>query len=279
MVRKLSVGASSANPKEVINSYNKHAMPMIVIGFDDGFDTDYTRAFPILQENGIRGTSWICKNRGFYPTEILSEAQIKEMADTGHEIGCHTVNHPQLNTLTEEQVIQEFKENKAWIESITGKTVYTHVYPYGSTSETVAHLAGAFYEGARGFASDSALFQSTTDISRYFMPYGHKEIYRIPARFTEGLTVPQLKTYIDEFLAWSRVNGGGLLMLTWHKVWADDDINKPDNRYNESQFREIVEYIAPMKKARQLDIVPFYEAVRRIQHYQYADLENMPQYQ
>lgn len=251
---------------------------MITIGFDDGFDTDYTRAYPILQANGIRGTSWICKNRGFYPTEILTTSQIKEMADAGHEIGCHTVNHPHLDTLTEEQIIQQFKENKAWIEDITGKTVYTHVYPYGSTSDTVAHLAGAFYEGARGFAGQSALFESTTDSSRYFMPYGHKEIYRIPARFIEGLTVTQVKEYIDEFIAWSSINGGGLLMLTWHKIWGDTEEGKPENRWNESQFREIIEYIAPMKKSRQLDIVPFYESVRRIQIYQYAGLGEMPQY-
>ena len=237
---------------------------MISIAFDDGYDTDYTRALPILKDNGIRGTSFVCNNRRFHEDEVLTPEQIKEMADSGHEIGCHSLIHPHLTDVTNlNTLISQFKDNKAWIESITGKTVYTHAYPYGDTNDHVSHICGGFYEGARGFGSHSNRFGDNSE-KGYFVPYGYEKSHEIPGRFIDGLPVSSVKTFIDNFLTWGEQNGGGLLVLSWRKIWGDLEEGKPDNRWTESQFREVIEYIAPLKESGEIDIVPFYEAVRRI---------------
>ena len=278
MNRKISLsgtgGSVTVDQKEIVKRYNKYARPLITVGFDDGFASDYTIAFPILQHNGIRGTSWVNKNRSGYAGQLLTDVQMKEMADAGHEMACHTVSHLNLTDLTEAQIINEFKENKAWIESITGKTVYTHVYPYGGVNDTVANLCGAFYEGARSYDPSSVLSEDTG----YYMPYGHKDLYRIPGQFIENRTVALLKSHVDDFLTWCDTNGGGLYVLTWHKIYGDSEEDKPDNRWTESQFQEMMEYLSALKKVGDVDVIPFYESVRRIQHYQYADLDSMPQY-
>ncbi len=49
------------------------------------------------------------------------------------DIGAHTVNHPQLSALTDDEQVEEIKESKIRLEQIIGKTITNFSYPYGGS--------------------------------------------------------------------------------------------------------------------------------------------------
>lgn len=62
---------------------------------------------------------------------MLSEAMIKNLANNGFEIGGHTVTHPILLNISEEEGKKEMIQCKQTLEAITGKPVNLFAYPNG----------------------------------------------------------------------------------------------------------------------------------------------------
>ena len=84
---------------------------------------------------------------------MMNAQQIKQLAETGVEIGGHTVNHPILKVLSKEQQFEEVSRCKAQLEQWTGREVKHFAYPNGSygkdlTDETVELVKQAGYQSA-----------------------------------------------------------------------------------------------------------------------------------
>jgi peptidoglycan/xylan/chitin deacetylase (PgdA/CDA1 family) len=50
------------------------------------------------------------------------------------EIGAHTVNHPRLGRIAEEEIAPEVTASRSALQELTGKPVATFSYPHSSTS-------------------------------------------------------------------------------------------------------------------------------------------------
>jgi peptidoglycan/xylan/chitin deacetylase (PgdA/CDA1 family) len=61
----------------------------------------------------------------------LNWDEVRAMAEEGVTIGCHTMNHPILSTLTKEEARLEIREAKRLIEEKCGFEVDTFAYPWG----------------------------------------------------------------------------------------------------------------------------------------------------
>ncbi|MFZ6691565.1 polysaccharide deacetylase family protein [Undibacterium sp. SXout20W] len=62
---------------------------------------------------------------------MLSKVMIKNLSDNGFEIGGHTVTHPILLKIKDEEGLNEMIQCKQTLESITGKPVDLFAYPNG----------------------------------------------------------------------------------------------------------------------------------------------------
>jgi peptidoglycan/xylan/chitin deacetylase (PgdA/CDA1 family) len=62
---------------------------------------------------------------------MMRSAQIKRLYDEGMEIGGHTVNHPILAVLSEQEARAEIVNGKRRLEEITGAPVTLFAYPNG----------------------------------------------------------------------------------------------------------------------------------------------------
>lgn len=62
---------------------------------------------------------------------MMSESQIKALHGGGIEIGAHTVNHPILTRLDDDQSRREILSSKRTLEDITGAPVTSFAYPNG----------------------------------------------------------------------------------------------------------------------------------------------------
>lgn len=69
----------------------------VVITFDIGRQTIYTKAFPIMQEMGFVGTAFIPSNY-LDGGGMLTTVQAKELLEAGWEIGSNGMNHTDLTT-------------------------------------------------------------------------------------------------------------------------------------------------------------------------------------
>jgi len=114
----------------------------ICITFDDGYQDNYTLAYPLLKRLGIPFTVYV--TTGFidnklpmwwYPNETLGMS-IEELrtldADPLCAIGAHTVSHPKLDTLPYDKQYQEIADSKRELETLLGHSVNHFSFPHGA---------------------------------------------------------------------------------------------------------------------------------------------------
>lgn len=66
---------------------------------------------------------------------MLSSEQVREIRRSGMEIGGHTVTHPILARLTEQEARTEIMEGKERLEGILGESIRLFAYPNGRPHE------------------------------------------------------------------------------------------------------------------------------------------------
>jgi peptidoglycan/xylan/chitin deacetylase (PgdA/CDA1 family) len=98
--------------------------------FDDGSASDYTEAYPVLRELGMRATFFIVPTLVETPGYV-TWAQLREMVAGGMEIGSHSMTHPFLHKLDADGVRREFGDSKDAIEQRLGSAVRTASLPRG----------------------------------------------------------------------------------------------------------------------------------------------------
>lgn len=64
---------------------------------------------------------------------MMTEKQVVEMRDAGMDIGGHTINHPILNSINDDQAWREILGGKERLEQIIGDDVTLFAYPNGKT--------------------------------------------------------------------------------------------------------------------------------------------------
>lgn len=116
------------------------ASPGVCLTFDDGCETDFIAAAPILQDYGHRATFYL--TAGFLGTPgYLAAEQVRQLDAMGFEIGCHSMTHPYLSDLTEAELGREIVDAKATIEAIVGHPIAHFSCPGGRFDQRTLETA------------------------------------------------------------------------------------------------------------------------------------------
>ena len=120
----------------------------VVIHFDDGYEDNYTNAFPILKTYRFPASIFIVSDSVGTPNFITWD-QIKEMEKHDIEFGSHTRRHAYLPDVSYELAVDEIVNSKKIIEDRLGHPIKYFVYPSGGFSESVEGIVmNAGYEAA-----------------------------------------------------------------------------------------------------------------------------------
>lgn len=141
---------------------------VVAVTFDDAYRSVHRLARPILESFGLPGTLFVPTRYvgreepmvwpgiddwvgGPHEAELvpMSWDEVRELRDAGWEIGSHTVSHPKLTTVSDEELEEELTASRATCEEQTGAPCESIAFPYGDHDDrVVAATARAGYLAA-----------------------------------------------------------------------------------------------------------------------------------
>lgn len=155
---------------------------LLHVTFDDAYRS-VARVIPVLERLGVPATVFACPSyaqggRPLAVPELAAEAarlpdelatmnweQLRELAESGIEIGSHTSTHAHLTRLDADQLERELRESKQWLEDELGRPCSYLAYPYGEEDARVRAAAQA-----AGYEAAFALPGAPWPLDRYALP-------------------------------------------------------------------------------------------------------------
>jgi delta-lactam-biosynthetic de-N-acetylase len=129
-------GVQPVSPAEI--DTGDTGRPRIALTFDAGGPSDPTsRILDILARHQVQVTFFVTGDWANQNPDL-----VRRIHNDGHEIGNHTMHHPDLRTLPDEQVCSELNQAEQVISNLTGVTTRPYYRPpYGSRDERVRGLS------------------------------------------------------------------------------------------------------------------------------------------
>ena len=112
--------------------YTVHTDEKVVyLTFDEGYENGFTAdILNTLKDNNVKAHFFITSGYLKSNPEL-----VKRIVNEGHVLGNHSVNHPSLPTLSDEQVIQEIKGLESQVKELVNYDMYLFRPPMGEWSE------------------------------------------------------------------------------------------------------------------------------------------------
>lgn len=123
--------------------------PFVCLTFDDGYRDTFDLAYPLLKKLDIPFVVYVTTGFAddtasmwwYGKTEAMNWEQIKALDnDPLCTIGAHTVSHPRLSTLAEEETRKEIVDSKRRLEEMLGHSVNHFSYPHGDYNTTTLQV-------------------------------------------------------------------------------------------------------------------------------------------
>ena len=191
--------------KHEITHFQGNKNGAVSITFDDGYASQATIGVPLLNARNIKGTffmvtaSWALNN---IPWDTLNQ-----MANQGHEIGGHTVDHYDLTSITESDLRWQLSESQRLINlNIPAQSCVSFAYPYGLSNETVRSVTGEYYFAARGTGSPEGGYLNYYEDGPNWRAVN---FLNVGSRNSDNINIPDIDFYLnaaEERHAWFSIH-------------------------------------------------------------------------
>jgi peptidoglycan/xylan/chitin deacetylase (PgdA/CDA1 family) len=134
---------------------------LLAVTFDDAYRSVHARAAPIMASLGIPGTvfaptsyigterpmSWPGIDRWLETSNAselvpMSWDELRSLAESGWEVGSHTVTHPRLTSLDDDRLYEELRVSAEECTERIGRRCTSIAYPFGDHDDRVVEAAG-----------------------------------------------------------------------------------------------------------------------------------------
>lgn len=123
---------------DFVKNKNNISEYSIIITFDDGHQSDYDLAFPLLKKYGLTATFYVSM------MNIQNEKrwkEYKEMAVAGMTIGSHSVSHIPLDLKDKNLIYSELADSKQILEENLNQEIKHFSFPFGRFNKLSLELA------------------------------------------------------------------------------------------------------------------------------------------
>jgi peptidoglycan/xylan/chitin deacetylase (PgdA/CDA1 family) len=156
----------------------------------------------------------------------MTQAQVQGLQTAGEEVGSHTVDHPDLTTITTPQVDSELSTSQTALEAMLGGTPVTDfAAPYGDVNLSVLTEINKYYASQRGV---EAGYNSVDN-------YNQQDL--LVQDVDSDTTVAQVESYI----AYAKATNTWLI-LVYHDIDNDATLD-PGYNTTISQFTTEMKYL------------------------------------
>jgi peptidoglycan/xylan/chitin deacetylase (PgdA/CDA1 family) len=128
---------------------NNNNNKVVILNFDDAYESQYTNAKPILDKYGYKATFYIVCNYIGNNGRLRWE-DIAALYNDGNDIASHTMNHADLSKTSKKETQYEVGESKQCLLD-HGINTTSFAYPFngGSDEAAVVDIVAKYYDIAR----------------------------------------------------------------------------------------------------------------------------------
>lgn len=142
-------------PEIELNSLSPFEEPLLTFTFDDGWESIYSNALPVMEDNCINSTQYVLGDHS-HDKKYLSDNQIASFQGFGHQIASHTMTHSNLATLSSDDLFWELDQSKYLLSSKFGD-IKDFATPLGSYNPEVIGRIKQMYRSHRNTSGDPAI--------------------------------------------------------------------------------------------------------------------------
>jgi peptidoglycan/xylan/chitin deacetylase (PgdA/CDA1 family) len=194
--------------------------------------------------------------------EVITWPEIKDFAARGHEFGNHTISHPRLSVLDEQNLLYELEKCKEEIKNQLGpEHTFSAECPFGTENERVMEYAYKIHPALRNRMPEPFLQELNRASSK---PPGiwKKEYVQWQRGPLKKHTVEEMKSWVDTLLVHDNI----WLVLTFHGV---DGIG-----WEAKPHEDLKAYFTYMKKNEdKLWVATFKDATQYMRERMHADVK------
>jgi peptidoglycan/xylan/chitin deacetylase (PgdA/CDA1 family) len=210
--------ASFAEQLCLFDSLKKNKSLDVQITFDDGEQSQYHNALPLLAEYGFKATYFVTPGLIGTAAKFLGWGDLRALQAAGHAVQSHGWSHKFLTFCSETELAHELRASKQSLENNLGNAVEEISVPGGRWNRQVVHAcAAAGYR--RVYVSDpwvEADIGGVEVIGRFMVRRTTTitELERIVSRDRSALRKLRLRSQLREGLV--GVLGDNL----YHRIWC-----------------------------------------------------------
>jgi len=247
--------AKSGAPIEMLFPEGKSKA--LILSYDDGRAED-RQLVKMMNKYGLVGTFHLNSNK-LGTDGYLTKAEIKPLF-AGHEVSVHSANHPNLTSLSKNDIVYEVVEDRKELERLMGYPVRGMAYPFGNNNEFVIDVVeGLGIEYART-VEDSYDFT----IPENFLKW-HPTIHQFAKAYFEQDKPDNDKRelaifykVINDFIGSKQI----ALLDVWGHSW---EMSNNKSKWNETErFFKLVANNAAIHYTTQIDLVDYILAFRSL---------------
>lgn len=132
----------------------------VILTFDDGLDTHYSRVGPLLKSHGFNASFFVTPKNVWqaFTDEIrpLTREELLSLYEDGFDIGNHTYSHINMKTSDKQVIVQEVQKLDSWLAEMGVPKPVTFSYPTFRSSPRSAQILRdlGFVAARTGFADE-----------------------------------------------------------------------------------------------------------------------------
>jgi len=178
---------------------------LVSLTFDDGWKSVREKALPILQQYKAPATGYILTGMvGLYP-EYMNLADLRHLAEAGHQIASHSVKHSDLTKSRSRAVRREVRDSKEFLEKNGFGPILDWASPYGYSNTASTEAVKAIYRSQRSAQSG---FNSKDDFDVYALKVQNIVL---------STTAAEVQSWVEQ-----AVRDKTWLILLYHEVDTND---------------------------------------------------------